>query len=224
MKKLTAAAAIGLGMAACLGTGVYAGSNLTEIKAYLNGNIQIKYNGNPVQLLNDQGQVQLPITYNGTTYLPIKAVSTILKTAVSYEPQTNTVFLGEKLEGVSIAKGFSSDWHTQDPQVTVYQGKDYKDVFFNNYASTRSAGFILEPEGKYQKLELQMAAIGADISEVTIKDTDTDVVLKKVPLPVSDGLKTVEVNIAGSKNLYVSVVRIEENGSWFVPLTTSYYK
>ncbi|WP_311198799.1 stalk domain-containing protein [Paenibacillus hexagrammi] len=104
MKKKLAAVAIGLGMFVSLGTGVYAGSNLQEIKAYLNGDIQIKYNGEPVQLQDEQGQVVLPITYEGSTYMPLRGVANILKTAVDYDPDTNTVYLGEKQDGVPIAK------------------------------------------------------------------------------------------------------------------------
>lgn len=224
MKKKVALIAIVFGMFACLATGVYAGSHLKEIKAYLNGDLKIRYNGTPVQLQDAQGQAILPITYNNSTYLPLRAVSDLLKTAVAYDSKSNTVYLGEKIDGVSIAGGFRDQHRIQDPQYTEYAGKDYKDVFLNNIGGRRSVSFMLYPEGKYQTLVLQAAALGADIEELVIRDSDTDVTLKKTSLSVSEGMKTIEVNIAGSKSLYIYTSSVEEDGGLFVPLTTSYYK
>ncbi|WP_311198800.1 hypothetical protein [Paenibacillus hexagrammi] len=121
-------------------------------------------------------------------------------------------------------KGFNDSFHYQDPQYTVYKGKDYKDVYFNNYPSRRSASFMLYPEGKYQKLYLQVAATGSDIDEFIIEDSDKDVILKSTQVSISDGMKTIEVDIAGSKELYVHAEDVQEGGGVFIPLTTSYYK
>ncbi|MEC0368768.1 stalk domain-containing protein [Paenibacillus chibensis] len=205
------------------GTGVYAGTQLQEIKAYLNGNIQLKYNGMPVQARDEKGNAVLPITYNGTTYLPVRAVADVMGVAVSYDSKTSTVELGEKAEGVAIAKGFDSMYYTKDPAQTTYQGKDYKEAYFDNAGSARSSSFMLFPKGKYQKLYLQVAAVGENIDNFFVEDSDKNVKLKTESIAVKDGLKTIEVDIAGVSELFV-YADVKKSGAMFVPLTTSYYK
>ena len=205
------------------GTGVYAGAKLQEVKAYLNSSIQLKYNGTSVQPRDEKGNAVLPLTYNGTTYLPVRAVADIVGVAVSYNPETYTVELGEKAEGVAIAKGFENMYYTKDPKETTYQGKDYKEAYFDNASGKRSSNFMLYPKGKYQKLVLQVAAVGEDIDNFAIEDSEKNVKLTTEKVAVSDGLKTIEVDIAGVNELYI-YADVLNNGAMFVPLTTSYYK
>lgn len=223
MKKKVAITLTSLAMLGCLGTGVYAGSNLQEIKAYLNPGIKFKVDGQPVQLKNSSGAVITPISYNNTTYLPVRAISDLLGVTVNFDGKSNTIQLGEQSEGVSIAAGFDSSYHTKDPSMTVYKGKDYKDVFFDNGSGSRGSSFMLYPKGKYQKLYLHVAAIGSDITDFEVMDSDTDTVLKKQDISVEDGLITIEVNIAGVDSLFVHS-DVEKGGSVFIPLTISYYK
>lgn len=185
--------------------------------------MKFKVNGKPFQPQNEKGAVIAPIIYNGSTYLPVRAVSGALGVAVEYDAKNNTVLLGEKLDGIPIADSASSSHRTKDPQLTTYNGKDYKDVYFNNASGTRGASFMLYPEGKYQKLYLQAAAIGEDIEEFFVQDSDTDIKLKIDSIAVSEGMKTFEIDISGVDALFIHA-DVEDGGSLFVPLTTSYYK
>ncbi|WP_217556557.1 stalk domain-containing protein [Paenibacillus sp. GbtcB18] len=224
MKKKLAATAIGAAMVLSMGTGVLAGANLQEIKAYLNGSITVKYNGSPVQLQDEQGAVVLPITYDGNTYLPVRSIAKTLNVAVNYDGATNTVLLGEQAEGIALAKDFEdSSYHTKDPALTTYKGKDYKDVYFDNAKSSRGSSFMLYPKGKYQKLVLQVAATGNDIESFFVQDSKKDIKLKTTTIAIQDGLKTIEVDIAGVEELFVHA-DIKGDGGMFVPLTTSYFK
>nr|WP_216626483.1 stalk domain-containing protein [Paenibacillus phytohabitans] len=206
-----------------MGTGVYAGANLQEIKAFLNPGIKFKVDGQPVQLKNSSGAVIAPISYKDTTYLPVRSVSDLLGVTVKFDAASNTISLGEQTEGVSIAAGFDSSYHTKDPDKTVYKDKDYKDVHFDNGSGTRGSSFMLYPNKKYQKLYIQVAAIGTDIKDFTVQDSDTDTVLKKLNITPEEGLVTVEVDIAGVSSIYVTG-DVQDGSSMFVPLTTSYYK
>lgn len=221
-KKWIAAGAAGI-LLMSTSAGVYAGSNLQQIKAYLNLSMKFQVNGKPFQPQNDKGAVMAPISYNGSTYLPVRAMSKALGVAIEYDNKTNTIFLGEKGVGVSIADGFDSNFRTKDPQLTSYNGKDYKDVFFNNADGNRSSGFMLYPKGKYQKLYLQVAAVGKDIEEFFVQDSDTDAKLEIDTIDVAEGLKTFEIDISGVETLFVHS-NLKDGGSIFIPLTTSYYK
>ncbi|MNN86353.1 hypothetical protein D3C81_2037610 [compost metagenome] len=82
----------------------------------------------------------------------------------------------------------------------------------------------LNPNGKYQKLYLQFAAIGTEVESIAISDNDNNTLLKKVgPISVEAGIQTIEVDIAGVKNIAINVQQSKEGG-FFIPLTTSYYK
>ncbi|AIQ58129.1 stalk domain-containing protein [Paenibacillus borealis] len=221
-KKLTAALTV-FAVLGGMGTGVYAGANLQEIKAFLNPGIKFKVDGQPVQLKNSSGAVIAPISYKDTTYLPVRSVSDLLGVTVKFDAASNTISLGEQTEGVSIAAGFDSSYHTKDPDKTVYKDKDYKDVHFDNGSGNRGSSFMLYPNKKYQKLYIQVAAIGTDIKDFTVQDSDTDTVLKKLNITPEEGLVTVEVDIAGVSSIYVTG-DVQDGSSMFVPLTTSYYK
>ncbi len=77
----------------CLGAA--ATGNLQEIKAFLNYGITVKLDGEE-QIMHDvNGKRVYPITYEGTTYVPVRAVSNMLGIDVNWDGTTNTVLLGE---------------------------------------------------------------------------------------------------------------------------------
>ena len=55
---------------------------LEAISAYLNYGITIKHEGIPQTMMDANGVRVYPITYNGTTYVPIRAVSNMLGVGV----------------------------------------------------------------------------------------------------------------------------------------------
>ncbi|OXM82766.1 stalk domain-containing protein [Paenibacillus rigui] len=220
MKK-SVVAIVGASLLLGASMGVYAGSNLQEIKAYLNDDIKVKVNGAATQLLDEQGNVVTPITYEGSTYLPARAIANSLNVAVDYDAASNTVLFGEKVEGTPVNSVQTFYQSIKDPNMTKYKNKDYIEVI----KDTKNAGynFSLTPNKKFQKLYLQAAAIGSDV-EVKIEDSNGRL-LKQETVTVDNGLKTIEANVAGLSEVTV-FYKYEQNGSSgiFIPLSTSYYK
>lgn len=213
---------MGLSVLFGAGAGVYAGANLEEIKAYLNNDIKVKVNGQTVQLLDEQGSVVTPITYDGSTYLPARAIASALNVAVDYDAATNSVLFGEKVDGVPVnaVQTFSSA--IKDPGLTKYKNKDYQEVIRDTI--NNGSNFSLYPKEKYQTLYLQAAALGADV-QLKVED-DNGRLLKQDTITAADGLKTIEVNISGQERVVVFYKYENRQGlnGIFVPLTTSYYK
>lgn len=204
--------------------GAFASSNLQEIKAYLNANLKVRVNGEIAQLMDANGNAVLPITYKGTTYLPVRAVADTLNVAVNYDAAAGEVILGERLEGTAVKnEEFNQTLYSKDPTQTTFGDKDYKEVLFS--ASNSNIKYAaLNPNGKYQKLYLQFAAIGTEVESIAISDNDNNTLLKKVgPISVEAGIQTIEVDIAGVENIAINVQQSKEGG-FFIPLTTSYYK
>ncbi len=73
------------------------GDGLTSqtVPALLNGSITVTLDGEAQTFHDAQGAVVLPLTYNGTTYLPVRAVCGLVGLAVEWVQETSTVKLGE---------------------------------------------------------------------------------------------------------------------------------
>ena len=78
-----------------ISTGAAAAGQLEEIRAYLNRGITIRLDGVEQTMYDANGKVVYPITYNGTTYVPLRGVSTMLGIDVEWDGSTKTVLLGD---------------------------------------------------------------------------------------------------------------------------------
>ena len=99
MKKRVLSVLLTVGACLCLFVGiggvVYAKTTLKEIKAYLNYEIAIKLDGEEQTMYDANGNRVYPVTYNGTTYVPIRAISNMLGIAVDWDGATKSVLLGD---------------------------------------------------------------------------------------------------------------------------------
>ena len=73
---------------------VTASGTLQEIVANLNYGITIEYNDVDQVMKDANGNRVYPISYNGTTYLPVRAVADMLGVKVQWDGPTNHVLLG----------------------------------------------------------------------------------------------------------------------------------
>jgi hypothetical protein len=115
-----------LGMAFTGATGVFAGTQLQKINAYLNNKIEIQVNGKAVTLVDAQGNALAPITYKNTTYLPVRSLSTLLGVPVTYDAQKDRVTLGVKAGGESDAIAELTEVNYTQTQI-----QEIKDAFAN---------------------------------------------------------------------------------------------
>ncbi|MEK4062725.1 MULTISPECIES: hypothetical protein [unclassified Paenibacillus] len=98
MNKKWLIATIVAGMAVTGSAGVYAGSKLQQIKAYLNHGLGIVVDGTPYWLKDANGKTLAPITYEGTTYLPIRSIADALDVPVAYDAVNSKVRIGSGAE------------------------------------------------------------------------------------------------------------------------------
>lgn len=82
-----------VGMALTGSAGVYAGTNLESIKASLNHGLGIQVNGS-AYTPTANGKTLAPISYQGTTYLPVRSIGEALNTSVSFDAASNKVIIG----------------------------------------------------------------------------------------------------------------------------------
>ena len=101
-RKGLRALAITLLIVCVFSVGVFAGDSMEEIKAFLNYGITIEYNDVDQVMTDANGNRVYPITYNGTTYLPVRAVSNMLGVKVEWDGATNHVLLGNSYPDVAV--------------------------------------------------------------------------------------------------------------------------
>jgi hypothetical protein len=83
-----------LGMTVSGAAGVYAGTNIQKITAYLNHDIGFTVNGTAYTPVDSNGKELAPITYQNRTYLPVRTIADVLKVPVEYEAKSGQVLIG----------------------------------------------------------------------------------------------------------------------------------
>lgn len=121
---------------ASLTAGVVASGGLENISALLNKNIAIKYNGENQIFRDVDGERVYPISYNGTTYLPVRAVAGLANLPVEWNAEDNAVELGLKDPDAQIniadnnnIKTNSRSWVIRDKATCTITDGNKKDVY-----------------------------------------------------------------------------------------------
>lgn len=82
--------------------GVFAAGQVSKKIDVIYNNIKLVVDGKPVSFGKDAAGSQIePFIYNGTTYLPVRAVGDAIGKNVDWDGGTQTVYLGEKLNEIS---------------------------------------------------------------------------------------------------------------------------
>ncbi len=99
---------------------VGANAALKAISAYLNYGVSIKYNEQTQTMYDANGTQVYPISYNGTTYLPVRAVADMFGIAVDWDAANNAVLLGEG----------AANANTDPSIMSVYDGYNFTKLPF----------------------------------------------------------------------------------------------
>lgn len=69
-----------------------------KVMFYLKPDISIEINGVRQVFKDANGQMVYPIVYNGTAYLPIRAISAIMKEPVEWDGRSKSIYIGKTLK------------------------------------------------------------------------------------------------------------------------------
>lgn len=196
MKKIAITGIIAAVSLVSMSIGAVAASNLEEIQAYLNKGVSITLHGEKWTPKDSDGSTLYPITYNGSTYLPVRAVAEAAGLPVEWKGDIQTVALGESKEAPS-----SGTTSRTSPaaigKIAQFAVADY----FDNYSGDVSVGEILRGEAAWKKLQAdnkfnQPAEDGYEyiLAKITIKmntikkeNTKVDISPVNFTLVSSDG-------------------------------------
>ena len=88
------------------------------INALLNQKLTIKYNGVEQSMKDANGDTVYPISYNGTTYLPVRTICNMLGVDIEWDEQTNTVSISDVF--LKLAEEYTSNRITEVQQQQIY--------------------------------------------------------------------------------------------------------
>ena len=126
-----------------LSAGAFAAGNLKEIKAYLNSELKFRLDGKSWRPVDDKGKEVLPITYNGTTYLPLRVVANAFDIPIDWEGTTQTVLIRES----SNLTLYSKDVKVDNWSEKFYDIVDKKQLVFGNRQFDGAYAFTAENVG-----------------------------------------------------------------------------
>ena len=101
-----------------LGSMILPARAVSEITARLRPDYTIVIDGSQRIFYNAAGEQVHPISYDGTTYLPVRAVGEALGKEVNWDGETGTVYIGK-------VPGTEDNWMTKLPPYQVYNAKVY---------------------------------------------------------------------------------------------------
>lgn len=107
--KRTVATMMIAGMTVSGAAGVYAGTNMQKISAFLNYSIGFNIDGSTYIPKDNNGNKLAPITYHDTTYLPVRALSNALNTPIQYDSKTNTIYMGTSTTDQWVLTNYTAD-------------------------------------------------------------------------------------------------------------------
>lgn len=68
-----------------------------QVLIYFKPDVSVELNGVRYVFKDANGQTVYPLIYNGTTYLPVRAVSALMKEPIDWDADSKTVFIGKSL-------------------------------------------------------------------------------------------------------------------------------
>ncbi|WP_239618030.1 stalk domain-containing protein [Cohnella mopanensis] len=192
----------------------HAGPVLEEIKAYLNHEITFVLNGAKWQPADANGKKVEPITFNGTTYVPLRAVSQALGVPVEYDGVNKQIILGEKRDSVSFLsntisldkKSYYTSSVTHNASELKLGDKQYKGAFKLEEVSSNRKKLTIDFGKAYAKGHIVATAnFNVHHNEMKFRVlNDNDEVLYEGTLTKEAPLVEADFNITGM-NRYLSV-------------------
>jgi len=208
-----AAALIGVSSFA-LGS-AHAANTSEPITASLSYDVSINYNGTDVTMKNVNGERVYPILYQGTTYIPIRAMGNLFGVPVDWDGATRTVLLGDSAnsEGFDLIDNYepyavvrycrqvqstegktafvggvkTNHWLTlQSSSYACYGGAENTDVYYNI-------------GGKYRNLSFEVTS--AEDTTLFVYG-DNEYILAEIPLTAHQTPQKININLQNTTQLH----------------------
>jgi Copper amine oxidase N-terminal domain. len=163
-----------------LSMSVFAESLEKQITVAYN-NIKVSINGQQATLKDSSGNAVEPFTYNGTVYLPVRAVSQALGCTVAWDDTTSTVKL-------TSSSSSNSNTQSKDGTGTKPDASDMKEKVQTVLTSLVSAGTLTQE--KADKVLTYFDSTGTEQSSSTTPTQGATMKADPISQAVTDGVIT----------------------------------
>ena len=162
--KIKGIVAGSLATALLVGGGVFAAQRSEMIEVFYD-DIEIVVDGQKIEPKDANGNAVQPFIYNGTTYLPVRAVGNAINKKVDWDGVDKVVYLGAKPGEESLWLEQCPPYQTRgwtkytlaDNKFFTMSGNNYTNGYVSNIDGTSQALFNLN--GKYNKFEFTVGHI-----------------------------------------------------------------
>lgn len=204
-KGFTAGVLIG---AMLTGGTVFAKTGTETIEAFYN-NIKIYVDGVKIDAKDATGEKVEPFIYNGTTYLPVRAVGEAIGKTVTWDGETQSVYLGPKPGEIQylmdVCPPYDGNYATNDFKMAGKRCTGFR-IVRGDYA-------LINLNGKYSSLEMTIGPVDGwcdilDTAEIRIVldkkviktfDVETTDYPIKVSVPLKGALQ-MKIEVEGDYN------------------------
>lgn len=168
MKKRLQGLITGILIGAMLTSGMVFAKNGTEIIEALYNNIKIYVDGVKVEPKDATGKTVEPFIYNGTTYLPVRAVGEAIGKTVTWDGETQSVYLGEKPGDVQYLMDvcppydnnyFSTLYTSSNGNYFLMGGKKHTNGFTLNNSNWQEGEIYFNLNAKYKNIIIDMGPV-----------------------------------------------------------------
>lgn len=206
------------------GTAAFAGDTMKSLAVKIDKSVKVCLNGTLITVKDDKENKISPLYYNGTYYLPVKAVANLGKLTYNFDARTRVMNLGVLNEFVYVDakmyKDFYGTMFTKERERATFEDQSYMTAITNPAPLTYSDSFIgdINLDGKYTKFYatvcLSKKAAKQQIVQLLDKDTEEAI----MTLTLSPGEKRdIECDVTLLKTLRISGAANQggADGIWF---------
>ena len=105
------------------------------VEVVLNCSRAIRYNGTFQIFTNAKGNNVYPISYNGSTYLPIRAISSLFQKGITWDGATSSIYLGKGDVDSESCRDSTVRFYVPVERVNAIINKSIK-IYFDNKIQT----------------------------------------------------------------------------------------
>ena len=220
MKKRLQGLVAGVLIGTILTSGAVFAKTGTDIIEALYNNIKIYVDGVKIEPKDATGNVVEPFIYNGTTYLPVRAVGEAIGRTVTWDGAAHSVYLGDKpgdiqyMMDICPAFQFNSTYYeectTQNGKYFEMGGKKYSNGFYAtaitdaNGNAGNSAFYNLD--GKYKTLTFMAGAVDNQLSrDSEFRIYADDKLIKTVEIKIGNLPQKYTLNIDNALQLKIEM-------------------
>ena len=178
--------------------------------------ITLYYDGVKVEPKDANGKKVEPLLYNGTTYLPVRAVSGLFGEDINWDGKTQSVYIGDMPGKKTYLRDlpFYESSSLSLPDTLTMDGKTYVNCFKLGDASiTGNKEYVSwNLDGAYDTLEF-------DVGHIFANDTAKQVIVyldgqpaKIIDIGAGDKVKHVKVDLNGALRLKIQVEKGSRTG------------